>query len=183
MPTPVSITLLALLIVLALLGMRAGWRARTRRTADLVPALPSAPADLGSARTESVETVYVSSTRAGDWLDRVTAHDLGERSNAQVQVWDAGVTIAREGTTDVFVPASALRAVGTAPGIAGKVVGRDGLVLVTWQVDPSDERGLDTGIHPRHAVDRDVLVDAVRALIDDTAGADAPVPTQQEETA
>lgn len=174
MPTPVSITLLALLLVAAMLGMRAGWRARTRRTGELVHDLPVASPDLGAARTEPLESVYVSSTRAGDWLDRVTAHDLGERSAAAVQVWDAGVVVAREGTTDVFVPAGSLRGAATAPGMAGKFVGRDGLVVLTWQPDPTDERGLDTGIHLRHPADRQVLVAAVRALIDGTAGAQTP---------
>ncbi|GAA3821673.1 PH-like domain-containing protein [Cellulomonas soli] len=183
MPTPVSIALLVLLLALVLLGMRAGWRARTRRTGEVVPALPAAPADLGEARTPALEAVYVSSTRAGDWLDRVTAHELGERSAAHVQVWDAGVTIAREGVADVFVPTEALRAAGTAPGIAGKVVGRDGIVLLTWLPAPEDGRGLDTGLHTRHAADREVLVAAARALIDTTAGEPAPAQDQQEETA
>ena len=34
------------------------------------------------------------------------------------------------------------------PGMAGKVVGGDGLVVLTWQADPADPRGLDTGLRP-----------------------------------
>ncbi|NKY40036.1 hypothetical protein HGA02_10990, partial [Cellulomonas septica] len=49
---------------------------------------------------------------------------------------------------------------------------------LTWQPDPDDPRGLDTGLRPRHAADRPALVDAVAALIDHTPGA----PAGQEET-
>ncbi|WP_315095243.1 hypothetical protein [uncultured Cellulomonas sp.] len=160
----VSTVVLALVVVLVLWAMRAGWRARTRRSSALVPALPVAPADLGSTRLGPVDAVYVSTTRAGDWLDRVTAHDLGVRSRAQVTVLDAGVRITREGAADVFVPAASLRGASTAPGMAGKVVGGDGLVVLTWQADPADPRGLDTGLRPQHAADRGRLIESVTAL-------------------
>jgi hypothetical protein len=169
--TSVSVVVLVVLAVLALWGMRAGWLARRRRSADVVPTLPVAPADLGATRLGPLDAVYVSTTRAGDWLDRVSAHDLGVRSPAVVEVHDAGVTITRTGATDVFVPVSTLRAAGTAPGIAGKVVGGDGVVVLTWQPDPDDPRGLDTGLRPRHAADRTRLVDALTGLV--TAGATA----------
>ncbi|AEE46109.1 hypothetical protein [Cellulomonas fimi] len=167
----VSVVVLVLVAVLALWGMRAGWLGRRRRTEGLVPQLPVAPDDLGPARFGPVEAVYVSTTRAGDWLDRVAAHDLGVRSPAQVSVHDAGVLVSRTGATDVFVPAPTLRGAGTAPGIAGKVVGKDGLVVLTWQPHPDDPRGLDTGLRTRHAADRPLLVAAAAALVD------APVDT------
>ncbi|QHT55813.1 hypothetical protein GXP71_06790 [Cellulomonas sp. H30R-01] len=178
MRTALAVAGCVALALLALWGMRSGWVARRRRTEEVVPSLPAEPADLGETRFGPVEALYVSSTRAGDWLDRVVAHDLGVRSPAVVAVHDAGVRITRTGAADVFVPADTLRAAGTAPGIAGKVVGGDGLVVLTWQPDPDDPRGLDTGLRPRHAADRPALVDAVAALIDHTPGA----PAGQEET-
>ena len=110
----VSILVLVLVVLVAFWGMRAGWRARTRRSSALVTSLPAAP--------------------------------------------------------DVFVPTGALRGAATAPGMAGKFVGGDGLVVLTWQADPDDPRGLDTGLRPRHAADRPLLVGAVTALIDATSG-------------
>ena len=69
----VSTVVLVLVVLLVLWGMRAGWRARTRRSSALVPSLSAAPAELGAARLAPVDATYVSTTRAGDWLDRVTA--------------------------------------------------------------------------------------------------------------
>jgi hypothetical protein len=161
----ISVVVLLAIVVLALWAMRVGWNHRRTRTDAFVGALPPAPADLGAARTEPIGAVYVSTTRAGDWLDRIVAQDLGVRSAATVHVHDAGVLVAREGAPDVFLPAQALRAAGNAPGMAGKVVGRDGLVVLTWQPDPADDRGLDTGLRPLHHADGPLLVDAVNALI------------------
>ncbi|WP_421733804.1 hypothetical protein [Cellulomonas sp.] len=170
----VSTLVLALVVLLALWAMRAGWQARTRRSAALVTALPVAPPALGTELLGPVDATYVSTTRAGDWLDRVTAHGLGVRSSAQVSVFDAGVRITRPGATNLFVPATALRSATGAPGMAGKVVGGEGLVVLSWQADPADPRGLDTGLRPKHAADRERLIDAVTAL---TAG---QAPAQEE---
>ena len=160
----VSTIVLVLVVLVAFWGMRAGWRARTRRSSSLVPSLPVPPAELGHARLAPVDATYVSTTRAGDWLDRVTAQDLGVRSPAQVAVFDAGVRITRQGASDLFVPATALRAATGAPGLAGKVVGGEGLVVLTWQADPADPRGLDTGLRPKHAADRERLLAALTTL-------------------
>ena len=170
----VSTTVLVVLVVLAFWGMRAGWRGRTRRSTALAAGLPVAPADLGTPRLGLLDATYVSTTRAGDWLDRVTAGGLGVRSPAQVGVFDAGVLIARQGAPDLFVPAAALRGAVGAPGMAGKVVGGEGLVVLTWQPDPEDPRGLDTGLRPKLAADRERLIDALTTL---TTG---QAPAQEE---
>jgi hypothetical protein len=173
MPPAVTVTIIAALGVTALWGMRAGWRHRGARTAAVVPALPPVPADgdpsLGAPATGPLEATYVSSTVAGDWLERVVAHDLGARSGAVVQVFDGGVRIERDGAADLFVPADALRAVGTAPGMAGKYVGGDGLVVLTWQA-PDGGATLDTGLRPRRADDRTALLTAARALVPAAGG-------------
>ncbi len=188
MPVPVSVTLLLALAAVALVAMLIGWRHRGGLTAALVPAPPTVPAAdaLGAARTEAFEATYVSSTRAGDWLDRVTAHGLGVRSAATVQVHEAGVVVRRRGAPDVFVPRAALRAVSTSGGMAGKVVGREGLVVLTWSVQQppaTDDRGLDTGLRLRHPHEADVLLREATDLI--TAPADTgttPAPAGEEET-
>ncbi|MGY4642588.1 PH-like domain-containing protein [Cellulomonas sp. URHB0016] len=174
--TQVSVVVLVAVAALALVGMWRGWRGRGGRSQTFLPALPAAPADLGGTRLGPLDAVYVSTTRAGDWLDRVVAHGLGVRSPATVDVFDAGVRIGRTGAPDVFVPAGSLRGATTAPGMAGKFVGGDGLVVLTWQAAADDPRGLDTGLRPRHAADRPRLVEAVAALIDVTPGA----PGQEE---
>jgi hypothetical protein len=171
MRTTVSIAVVLALAVLALGAMRRGWLHRRDRSSAWVPDLPATPPEgagpgtLGARRTEPFEATYVSSTRSGDWLERVVAHDLGARSAAVVQVFDAGARIARTGALDVFVPATSLRSVGATGGIAGKFMGRDAIVVLTWVTGPGDERGLDTGLHLRHDADRPRLIDAATALI------------------
>lgn len=176
MPPWLSVTLLVALAALALTGMALGWRRRVRGTSD-VPAPPAVPDDLGAARTGEFDATYVSTTRAGDWLDRVAAHGLGVRSAATVSVHDAGVLVRRRGAPDLFVPGAALRAVGTSGGMAGKVVGGDGLLILTWASAPGDTRGLDTGLRLRHTRETDELSAAVHDLIGTT-----PADAGQEET-
>ncbi len=170
MPPAVTLTLLLAAGAAALWGMRAGWQHRGQRTAAAVPDLPAVPpADepsLGATLMGPVDGTYVSSTVSGDWLERVVARDLGARSAAVVQVFAGGVRIERPRATDVFIPAATLRAAGTTPGMAGKYVGGQGLVVLTWQPPAEGAATLDTGLRLRRAADREPLLAAVRGLID-----------------
>lgn len=125
---------------------------------------PAPPQPLQSDRPEPaavVEGVYASTTTSGNWLDRIAAHGLGVRSNAWVEVDPAGVFIAREAAPDLFIPAADLRGAALAPGIAGKVTGGEGVLLITWQLG---EHTLDTGFHPRSKQDRARLLEEINAL-------------------
>jgi hypothetical protein len=175
-PPAVTLTLLLAAGAAALWGMRAGWQHRGQRTAAAVPDLPAVPSaddpSLGATLMGPVDGTYVSSTVSGDWLERVVARDLGARSAAVVHVLAGGVRIERPGATDLFIPAATLRAAGTTPGMAGKYVGGQGLVVLTWQPPAEGAATLDTGLRLRRAADREPLLAAVRGLIDRTgAGA------------
>ncbi|MGV8966097.1 MAG: hypothetical protein ACOH2F_07440 [Cellulomonas sp.] len=172
-----SAILLAVVGVVVLGAMRVGWRHRVARSAAVVPELYPAPAvddsALGAALTAPIDATYVSTTLASDWLDRVAAHGLGARSIAVVQVFDTGVLIFRTAAPDLFLPAAAMRAAGTSSGIAGKVVGHEGLVVLTWQAPASVASAetpavpgieLTTGLRLRHAADRALLIEAAGAL-------------------
>jgi hypothetical protein len=153
--------LLVLFVALCLLMWR-GWRRRAARQADLPP-LPEPPAPLSGDLVPPVRGVYVSSTTAGDWLDRIVVRDLGVRSRAVMHVTGAGVSFDRVGATDVFIPAAWLRGVRREGGMAGKFVGRDaGLVVLTWELG---DRMLDTGFRVDRSADSDVLVSAVGRLV------------------
>ncbi|WP_242496304.1 hypothetical protein [Xylanimonas protaetiae] len=192
LPTPVAIGIWVVIGVLLLLVVLTGRRKVAQRTGQLVPTPPAAPADLaglGPARLGPVEATYVSTTLAGDWLARVGAHGLGDRAAARVTVHDGGVLVERTGATTVFLPTSALRSAGLAPGMAGKYVGADGLVVLTW-LAPSDGRvralQLDTGLRTRYPEDRSRIVDAVRHLIATSSIAEPPAaepPTAESPTA
>jgi hypothetical protein len=173
--------LVALAVFLVLYVTLIGRRRLAQRTTTLVPAPPAVPgtnaapgavsdgADgVGPVRFGPLEAVYVSTTLHGDWLARVGAHGLGDRSRALVSVHAGGVLIERDGADDLWVPVTAIRSAGLAPGMAGKYVGADGLVVITWAVPEADGVAatlVDTGLRTRRAEDRGGLVDAVRYLL------------------
>jgi hypothetical protein len=168
--------LVALAIFLVLYVTLIGRRRLAQRTTTLVPVPPAVPGsgEVGPVRFGPLEAVYVSTTLHGDWLARVGAHGLGDRSSALVSVHDAGpgrhggVLVERDGADDLWVPVNAIRSAGLAPGMAGKYVGADGLVVLTWAVPEADGVAaalVDTGLRTRRAEDRGGLVDAVRYLL------------------
>jgi hypothetical protein len=153
-----SIVLLAVFGGLCWLMWR-GYQRRAGRQADVPQPASAAPAGLDPS--EGVEGIYASTTTHGDWLDRIAVHGLGVRSNATITVTDAGVFFAREAAPDLFIPAADILGAELAPGIAGKVTGGEGVLLITWHLG---ERTLDTGFHPRARAERERLLEAVNAL-------------------
>lgn len=156
-----AVIVLVLVVVLLWRLMFTGWRARSRRQGD-VATLPQPAESLREKAAEGVEATYVSTTSAGDWLDRLTVHGLGVRSAARVLVDPAGVLVARTGAPDVFVPAAALRDVRRETMRAGKARTGGGLVVLEWELG---ERLVATALSPRHDSDRQDLVESARALI------------------
>ncbi len=153
--------LLLLVVPLLWLLLWWGWRGRARRTV-LTASLPTVPDDAGAARFGPVEATYVSTTRAGDWLDRVAAQGLGVRSAARVGVHSAGVLVARQGAPDLWLPAERIVGVRRDRGMAGKFADAEGVVVVTWRLGDDE---LDTGLRTRFGRDRQPLVDAVTSLL------------------
>ena len=156
------VAVLVVVVVVPLLWwlMWLGWRGRVRRQQDL-PAPPAPPADVDSGLLEDVESVYVSSTLSGQYLERVAAHGLGVRSKAAVRVGRAGVLVARQGAPDLWIPAESLLGVRLERGMVGKFVEREGLVVMTWRLG---ETRLDTGLRTRHRADRERLLHALSSL-------------------
>lgn len=149
------------LSVLILVAMRRGWLGRSTRTATAVGPLPVAPVSLGTARTAPLESTYVGTTVAGEWLERVTGQGLGVRAAGTVQLFDAGVVVVRQGAPDVYIPLEQLEAVRRDRGVAGKVADPQRLVVLTWRLAVA----VDTGIVLRHPADATELVTAVEAAI------------------
>jgi hypothetical protein len=156
--------ILGLLLLLALLiyGLYAGWRHRAARQSGLAE-LPVLPTDLGPDLVAPMTGLYVSTTTAGTWQDRVVARGLGRRAAGAARLSAEGVCIERDGETDIFVPATDLVEVTTAPGIAGKVIGQaDGIVIVRWSLGGV---ALDSGFRaddPDRQLD---WIDAAQALL------------------
>ncbi len=163
------VVLLLVVCMVAAAAIRVGWRHRAERQtafpqlhpvpADLPPGVGSEPPEL----SRSLTGLYVSTTRSGSWQDRIVARTLGRRAAATVHLFAAGVLIDRVGESAIFLPVAHLLGVGTAPGIAGKVMGMpDGILLLTWSL--GDER-LDSGLRIDDLDAQDEWIEAARALL------------------
>jgi hypothetical protein len=130
--------------------MLRGWRSRQRRQAFL-PAPPTA----GGAATTLVGAVpglFVGTTFAGRWLDRVAAHGLCDRAAAELSIATDGVHVDREGAPELFVPFEAVEAAEPGDALAGKVMGSGGLLLLTWWLgDSAVTSGFRATDHSQHA--------------------------------
>ncbi|WP_210947528.1 hypothetical protein [Streptomyces sp. MK37H] len=164
-----------LLLVIALVYwlMREGWKWRGTLQGDL-PELPQAPAEPGEPRL-SMSGRYHGSTTAGQWLDRIVAHGLGNRSRAELTLTDQGVSVVRPGAQDFFIPTAELRGARLDKGIAGKVLAEGGLLVITWS---HGDRLIDSGFRSDHAAEHSAWVEVVGRL---TSGA-VPAKTQSEDT-
>lgn len=145
-------TLLAVLL-LCLLMLR-GWRSRQRRQADL-PVPPEAPAERGEVLAGAVSGLFVGTTFADDWLDRVAVHDLAHRAAGWLLVSADGVHVEREGVRELYLPFDLVTAAAPGDALAGKVIGKDGMLLVDWRLGgrmlTSGFRADDHGEHSRLA--------------------------------
>ncbi len=128
--------LILTLATLALCGggyllMARGWRSRLRRQAGIV----APPVSDGSARVllDWVPGLYVGTTAAGDWLDRIAVHQLSDRATGELCLAEDGVHVLRDGLPEVFVPTGDLRAVSVEQSLAGKIVST-GMLVLTWQL-------------------------------------------------
>ena len=128
-----------LVLVLTLAAMRRGWRNRMARQ-SVLPALPARPADLGTEMLRA-EGLYVGTTYAGSWQDRVVHAGLGTRAGATAALSRAGLILDRDGAAAIFIPREAIVEARLAAGLAGKVMGEGGLLVVRWRLGPAQ---LDT---------------------------------------
>jgi hypothetical protein len=111
--------------------MLKGWRARQRRQADV----PVPPVSTGGGETlvPAVPGLYVGTTSATDWLDRIAVHHLADRARADLVVATDGVHVERDGLPELYVPLADLEAVTVEESLAGKVVS-GGMLVLTWRL-------------------------------------------------
>jgi hypothetical protein len=127
--------------LLCLWGMYLGWRRKSRSQSVLVPPFPEIPAERGEALLESTG-VYLSTTTAGNWQDRIVTRGAGLRTNAAWTLYAGGVAIERGGAPDFWIPRDAITGVRRDTKIAGKVMGTDALLVITWKAGDVE---VDTG--------------------------------------
>lgn len=142
---------IVLLIGVVIRRMLRGWRHRAERQAELVGTLPSMPDMVGSALIAPTRGLYVGSTFAPNWLERVNAGDLGYRCKAVLTRYPEGILLERSGAAPIWMPAESVTSVRAVRALAGKVLpakagttdSGGGILVIRWTL-PSGTV-IDTG--------------------------------------
>ncbi|MDS0138578.1 MULTISPECIES: PH-like domain-containing protein [unclassified Amycolatopsis] len=127
--------------LLCLWGMYVGWRRKSRSQSAQVPPFPAIPGEAGDVLLESTG-VYLSTTIAGEWQNRIVTRGAGLRTGAVWRLHSAGIAVERGGAPDFWIPRDAVTGVRRDTKIAGKVMGTDALLVITWRLGDVE---LDTG--------------------------------------
>lgn len=117
--------------------MRRGWLRQGALQGD-IPEPP--PIGNSIARFHGV---YASTTYSGQPLRRVVRHGLGVRSKVDVGLSSDGIDIYRPAARSFSIPFTDLVGVSRSSAIAGKVVGDNSLLLLTWRLGTTQ---VDTGL-------------------------------------
>jgi hypothetical protein len=146
-PTLIASLIMAVLVVL-LIGflirqMMRGWLHRAQRQAELIGGLPPLPDTVGPAIVPATKGLYVGSTIAPSWQDRIAVGDLGFRSKATLTRYPEGIMMQRTGAGPIWIPDESITAIRTERGIAGKALTHDGILAIRWRLPSGTE--IDTG--------------------------------------
>lgn len=139
---------LALLVVFVLIGlaMRRGWLRRARTQEATLPPFPRPPASSNTVELLPVTTgLYVGTTYAGRWHDRVVTGDIGHRAAARGHLSTEGLLLERQGANPLWIPATSLIETRVDTKLAGKVIPGRGMLVIRWQLE---DVWLDTGFRP-----------------------------------
>ncbi|MFC9895869.1 transporter [Nocardia sp. NPDC127579] len=136
--------------------MYRGWQKRAARQAGRVGELPAVPAELGAQVLEPTTGLYLGSTFAPSWQDRIVVGDLGFRATAELTRFEHGILLQRDGATALWIPQESISAVRTERGHAGKVMTEDGVLVIRWTLPTGTEidtgfRGDDKTVYPAWA--------------------------------
>src|SRR6187397_1731640 len=95
---------LAVLIAFFIRQMMRGWLRRAQRQVELVGRLPAMPDTVGPALIPATRGLYVGSTLAPSWQDRIAVGDLGFRSKAVLTRYPEGIMLQRTGASPIWIP-------------------------------------------------------------------------------
>ncbi|HVV13056.1 transporter [Amycolatopsis sp.] len=138
--------------LLAVWGMRLGWRRKARSQSARVAPFPEVPEEPGEPLLEA-PGLYVSTTTAGDWQDRIVTRGMGLRGRAVLRRYPRGVEVDRAGAPGYWIPEESIVDIKRGSAIAGKVMGSDSLLIITWRLGEVELdtgfRGDDHGVYPQ----------------------------------
>jgi len=147
--TPTLITyyvlaaIIMVLVMLAIRGMLKGWMHRVQRQSGTIGLLPALPDTVGPAIIAPTKGMYVGSTLAPSWQDRIAVGALGFRSKAVLTRYPEGIMVQLTGGSPIWIPDESITAIRTEKGIAGKVLTYDGILAIRWRLPSGTE--IDTG--------------------------------------
>jgi hypothetical protein len=144
---------LAVVIAVLMQAMMRGWRRRAERQAELIGTLPPLPDTVGPALIPATKGLYVGSTLAPHWNDRVAAGDLGFRNKAVLTRYPEGIMLQRTGAGPIWIPDDAIEAIRTEKGIAGKAMTHEGILAIRWRLPSGTE--IDTGFRADNRAEYD----------------------------
>ncbi|GAB4585291.1 PH-like domain-containing protein [Nocardia sp. IFM 10818] len=141
------------LFVLTLWAMYRAWTGRAKRQAASIGELPAVPADCGAQLLEPTTGLYLGSTLAPSWIQRITVGDLGFRATAELTRFERGILLERDGASTIWIPQESITAVRAERGHAGKVMTEDGVLVIRWKLATGTEvdtgfRGDDKTVYP-----------------------------------
>ncbi|BDT87932.1 hypothetical protein [Nocardia cyriacigeorgica] len=147
---------LALLWAVLIYLMYRGWQNRAARQAERIGELPPVPQELGAQVLEPTTGLYLGSTMAPSWQDRIAVGDLGFRATAELTRFERGILLERHGASVIWIPQESITAVRTERGHAGKVMTEDGVLVIRWKLPTGTEidtgfRGDDKTVYPAWA--------------------------------
>ena len=160
MDRTLSTTIVIAVILLALAGMIIGWCGRRARQSGI--ATPSGVPESIGAIVLAADVFYVSTTIAGDPLDRVAVGGLGFRARATVTVATGGIRLELAGGTDIFIPVDAIRDVGRATWTIDRVVETGGLVVLAWTLGDVD---VESNFRVAEPADPTALITAIESIL------------------
>lgn len=130
--------------------MLRGWRNRAQRQVAMIGDLPAVPELMNPALVAPTRGLYLGSTIAGNWLERVTADDLGYRCRAVLTRYPEGILLERSGAGPIWMPETSISGVRAESALAGKVIPVRGgpeapgaILVIRWRLPTGTE--IDTG--------------------------------------
>jgi hypothetical protein len=135
--------LAAVAIAVVIGAMMRGWRHRAERQAALIGTLPAMPDTVGPAIIPAIKGLYVGSTLAPHWNDRIAVGDLGDRAKAVMTRYPEGIMLQRTGASPIWIPDDSIGAIRTERAIAGKAMTHEGILAIRWRLPSGTE--IDTG--------------------------------------
>ena len=174
MVTPVSVSIVVAVVVLALAGMLWSWRRRGAAQRGL--RLPQGEGG-GPERAEASGT-YLATTFGGRPLERVSGAGLGFRARCRLAVTDHGLLVELAGAQPFTVPAAVITGAGTGTWALDRAVEQGGLLIVAWALEDAGtavpvESAFRLDAHGQAAV-LAALHELVQSAVQDAA--DHPTP-------